>query len=497
MKITPRAYQLAIYHSILNNGNTLVILPTGLGKTLIALLLIRDKMKEGRCLFLTPTKPLAKQHFASVKEILELDDNAVALVTGELKPEKRKDEYNKKIIISTPQTTKNDIENGILTPDFSLVIFDEAHRAIKNYAYTFVAKKCENALIVGLTASPGSKKERINEIVNALRIKNIEIRTTFDEDVKPYVQQSFIKWIPVSLSPTLMMIKNELDKLIGEHAKTLGSLGFPPPLKHKGQFMKLRERILSMPPAIKYPALLQYSILLHLLHMSELVETQGLHTLRTYIAKLREKETKATKMLVKKELVNVVKLMENAREHPKLKYLIELVKSLGEKKIIVFAQYREQIKLIENELKAAGIAARQFVGKKGEFTRKMQEETIAAFREGQFNVLVSTSIGEEGLDIPAVDAVIFYEPIPSEIRSIQRRGRAARFKKGEIYILMTKGTRDEWYYWASLNKEKKMREVIAAMQKNLEHKKKTEENEQLQNTKKHVGQTKISHFFDN
>ena len=155
MQLTPRAYQLAIYESIIARGNTLVVLPTGLGKTLIALMLIREKLKRGRCLFLTPTKPLAKQHADSIKEILELDDKNVSLVTGEMAPKKRKEEYEKDVIISTPQTIRNDIQHGRFGSNFKLVIFDEAHRSVGNYAYTYVAEKLKDeALFVGLTASP-------------------------------------------------------------------------------------------------------------------------------------------------------------------------------------------------------------------------------------------------------------------------------------------------------------------------------------------------------
>ncbi len=493
MNLTPRVYQLAIYNSILQHGNTLVVLPTGLGKTAIGLLLIRDKMKDGRCLFLTPTKPLAKQHVNSIKEVLEVGDDTVTLVTGEKSPKKRVEEYDKKIIVSTPQTIKNDIKNGTLVPKFLLVIFDEAHRAVKNYAYTYVAEACKDALIVGLTASPGGKKERINEVMNALRIQNVEIRTTNDDDVKQYVQQSFIRWIPVSLSPTLKLIKTYLDELTHKHAKLLANLGFPPPLRHKREFIKMRERILRIQHGLKYPALVQYSILLHLMHMSELIETQGIGTLRKYIEKIGEKKSKSAALLMKsQEFSEIKRLCNTDEEHPKLKYLTDLIRSLHKKKIIVFAHYRDQIAIIENALKNASIAAKQFVGKKDGITRKMQEETIVEFRNGKFNVLISTSIGEEGLDIPVVDAVIFYEPVPSEIRSIQRRGRAARFKKGEIYILLTKGTRDEYYYWSSFRKEKRMKEIVSLMQKQKKHSK----NDVIQLKKQKIsGQTKISHFL--
>src|SRR5271157_1113728 len=144
VQLIPRAYQLSIFESIMARGNTLVVLPTGLGKTLIALMLIRQKMKEGRCLFLTPTKPLAKQHADSIKEILQLDDKNVSLVTGELAPAKRKGEYEKDVIISTPQTIRNDMMHGRFGTNFKLVIFDEAHRATGDYAYTYIAQKMKD-----------------------------------------------------------------------------------------------------------------------------------------------------------------------------------------------------------------------------------------------------------------------------------------------------------------------------------------------------------------
>lgn len=467
MQLTPRAYQLAIYHSILQHGNTLVILPTGLGKTLVALLLIREKMKEGKCLFLTPTKPLAKQHLASIKEILGMED--AALLTGEKNAEARKKEYEHAVIVATPQTIRNDFEKGILQPDFSLVIFDESHRAVKEYAYTKIAAALpESCLIVGLTASPGGKRERIEEVLANLKIKNIEIRTSMDDDVKPYVQQSSIQWIGTTLSPTFLDIQRRLGKLISKYAQGLGALGFAPPLKHKGLFMQLRQRIVNHPHPKKYQALKFYFALLHALHMQELIETQGMHAFRSYLERLLEKETKSVRMLLKEEEIkSLFTLAHRDEEHPKLKLLVDLLTKLKGKKCIVFAQYRDQIALLEGELQKHGFAAKRFVGKRQEYTRAMQEETIKQFREGKFDILCATSIGEEGLDIPSVDTVIFYEPVPSEIRSIQRRGRTARLKPGEIYILLTRGTRDEHYYWAAHRKEKKMREIIEQIQRKM------------------------------
>ncbi len=488
MKLIPRAYQLAICNSVLENGNTLVVLPTGLGKTLIALMLIKEK---GRCLFLTPTKPLAKQHHDTTVKVLGLSEDDVSLMTGDLPQKKRKEEYGKKIIVATPQTIRNDLKAGILSPDFELCIFDECHRAVGDYAYTYIADKLSGALFMGLTASPGGKRERIQEVVDNLRIKNIEIRTSLDEDVKQYVQKSTIKWIPVNLSPLLRKIKMNIDDMISKYARGLSAIGIIPPLKHKGKFLELRTRILNMKHGAKYHALVQYSILLNLLHMSELLETQGIHALRKYLEKIDEKSSKSAKRLkLDPKFIEIKELISGRDEdHPKMNKLIDLVKKLEGKKMIVFAQYRDQIAKIESELEKNGMVAKQFVGKKNGFTRKLQEKTIQDFRDNKFDILVASSIGEEGLDIPAVDAVIFYEPIPSEIRSIQRRGRAARLKKGEIYVLMTKETRDEYYYWSASRKEKKMKEILERMQWSMRGKK-----GDRPKTAPH-GQTRISNFI--
>lgn len=499
VELTPRAYQQSIYDSIMRNGNTLVVLPTGLGKTLIGLMLIKERMAKGRCLFLTPTKPLARQHAETIAKVLGLTEKNVSLVNGEIIPKKRKEMYQTDVIVSTPQTIRNDLEGGILNPDFSLAIFDECHRSVGNYAYTYVAEKLsggrkageralgsggkdsdgrsdgkgsaiknEPCLFVGLTASPGGKMERIREVMGALRIDNVEIRDQNDPDVAQYVQKSVMTWVPVDLSDHFRDIKRELDSLTGKYAKRLSGMGFPPPLKHKGKFMELRQRILNIPSPIKYAALVQYSVLLHLLHMTELLETQGIYPVRDYLLKLEGKEGKSAKMLLHEpQLSEIRRLCEKEEDHPKMPVLLGRLKALaeGKKKVIVFAQYRSQIARIEKVLNENGISARQFVGKKDGVTKKIQEEAIADFRAGKFDVMVASSIAEEGLDIPAVDAVIFYEPIPSEIRSIQRRGRAARLKEGEIIVLMTRGTRDEFYYHASRNREGRMKTILKGMQK--------------------------------
>lgn len=465
MKLTPREYQKNIFDSVMKKGNTLVVLPTGLGKTLIALMLIEEKFNQGRCLFLAPTKPLVEQHYNSIIENLEDKKDYVTIVTGAITPKKRKELYKKSIVVATPQTIRNDIKNKILEPNFSLVIFDEGHRAVGDYAYTQIAEHVkDHALIVALTASPGGQKKRIEEVLNKLFIQNIELRTSEDKDVKPYTHETEIHWQMVNLPSQYLLIKKDLETLIKKYARVLSVWGFPPPLKSKTQFMLLRHRILKAPKKKRFAALVPYSILLNLLHMTELLETQSLETLQKYLEKLKEKSTRSAKILLNNPTIQRIPSI-SPKPHPKLTLLMDLTSRLEGKRAIIFAQYRDQVLHITESLKSKGFAAKAFMGKKDTFTRKMQEETIQEFRDKKFQFLCSSSIGEEGLDIPNVDVVIFYEPIPSEIRSIQRRGRTGRFAQGQIYILITRKSRDEYFYWASLNREKKMKSILSNITK--------------------------------
>ena len=245
---------------------------------------------------------------------------------------------------------------------------------------------------------------------------------------------------------------------------------------------------------------------LKLQHSLELLETQTLSSLHEYIQSLfeqaRKQQSKAAVNLVKQKEFNqaymeLIELIAKKIEHPKLLKLKEIVQeeiNKNEKtKILVFAQYRDTVVKIcktLNEIK--GINARVFVGqakklnqKKEEtgLSQKEQQELISEFSLGKVNLLASTSIGEEGLDIPEVSLVVFYEPIPSAIRAIQRRGRTARLSKGKLIILITKATRDEAYHWAAFHKEKKMHKVIDDMKKDFENNKKPEEKKQEEKEK--------------
>ena len=505
--ILPRAYQLAIAESALSNGNTLVVLPTGLGKTLIAFLVMQEQVKKGRIqessgspvsttagergsptsrtaaavqdasqlriFFLAPTKPLVRQHQQSFLQLTSFPEEDTALITGEITPKNRIALWKKRIIFSTPQTLQNDLLAHRTDASSSLCIIDEAHRSIGRYAYTFVAEKCaeSGALILGLTASPGGDRARIQEIVDALGIQNIEIRTAEDADVLPYIQPLEVNYIRVPLGQRFSEVRRQLQLMLTDNVKWLAGLGFHAPTRSKKGLVELRGKILRASDRVKYSAISYYSSIFNLVHMLELIETQGLATFLAYVEKLRARDdTKAKRRIFSDERFKIaLQLCEEAEEHPKLAELLKLLSTHRTEKILVFAQYRKQVETIVSALRANGFTSERFLGKKDGVTADEQRKTIDKFRAGEFSVMVATSIGEEGLDIPSVDTVVFFEPIPSEIRSIQRRGRAGRLKAGKVFVLITTGTKDEASFHSARKKEENMNRIVGRMQRQFSH----------------------------
>jgi len=489
----PRDYQRNIAEKAAKQS-TLVVLPTGMGKTLIAVMVGAWRLDElgGKILITAPTRPLNAQHTKSFEQFTHIPMEDIVLITGNAKPESRKKIYEKATIVAaTPQCIENDLEAGRLNlADFTLVIFDEAHRAVKNYSYTTIAKKymmqAKNPLILGLTASPGSSRARIEEVASNLYIKAVEVRSEVDADVKPYVQQTQQDWVYVDFPEEHRKIKALLEEVLKDDVWWLKEkhyiYTYKPSMK---MLLAVQQRVgvsygRSRHNFGAFWALIRSAEAIKLEHAIELLETQGIGFLEDYLKRVGESKKRTDQRMMKnKHVEEAVRLIDDMHKkesnHPKMEKLKEIVKRLAKPgvKIMVFANYRATVEKIRGMLEKEGVSARAFIGQQTkesgskESVGMRQDEQIATlgdFRREEFNVLVSTSVGEEGLDVPAVDYAIFYEPVPSEIRQIQRRGRVGRQAAGKTIFLITKGTRDEAYYWAALNKEKRMKGVLQEMQ---------------------------------
>jgi len=507
----PRLYQQTIFASALNK-NTLVVLPTGLGKTAISMLLVVNRLKKypkSKVLILAPTRPLVNQHYDSFVEKIDMNflhpDNMVVF-TGQIKAEKRAELWNdSRVIFSTPQGLENDVlTSKIKLEEVSLIVFDEAHRATGDYSYVWLAfqykKQAKNSLILALTASPGGDTDSIREVIDKLYIQNIEIRDKNSPDVKPYVKETNLKWVEIELPVEFKEILNPLKEMVKIRVKLILKylIQINPRLKINPNYVskkdllilqgKLQGMIRENPDPEIYSAISIAAQIIKLQHAIELLETQGVGAARIYMDGIykdgKNKTSKSVQNIINDvnfriAISKIWKLEDSSINHPKLKKLSEIVlrqlKKKKDSKIIIFNNYRDSIKNLKkmfdnyDDVKSAifvGQAKKKGMG----ITQKKQIQLIKEFREGTYNVMLMSSVGEEGLDIPAVDLVVFYEPVPSAIRQIQRAGRTGRNEKGEVIILVAKDTKDIAYFWATKNKQKKMYSVLENIKKEIEEK---------------------------
>ena len=496
-----RLYQKRIADTASQN-NTLVILPTALGKTVISAIVAAEILynyRDIKVLVMAPTRPLIMQHRNSFLRLLKLREKDTVLLTGNTPPNHRKFIWDSeaRVYFSTPQVVRNDLlEHRLTLENYSLLVFDECHRAVKEYAYTDIARlyvsQARYPLLLGMTASPGSDLSRVLEVCRNLHIERVEYRSEEDPDVKPYIHSIDIELKRVNLPEEYNEIRSHVKSMLTKRVNWLifkRIISCKPEYVTKTALIKAGDELRFMlEESIEeergqiFTAIINQSLALTLFHMLELLETQGLHTLRSFLDKveLEKKEKHSYAILVSDpEYGRLTELVEKAStEHPKAELLKQIVKNQVERKpssrMLVFTQYRDTASHLVEELNAfPGVRGERFVGQASKLndkglTQEEQAERIRMLEEGELNVLVATSIAEEGLDIPAVDHVIFYEPIPSEIRYIQRRGRTGRKAPGKVTILAANESLDMVYLYASRRRTEKMRTIAENMNLKLQ-----------------------------
>lgn len=502
-----------IYEAI-KDTNSLVVLPTGLGKTIIAVLVLVDTLiSKKKVLFLAPTKPLCEQHASFIRKTTTLSNNDVVVITGETSsPQKRNKIYKKAmVVVATPQTIENDLDTRLSLANYGLLIFDEVHRTVGDYAYVKIIERyrsVSDAKILGLTASPGSNFDQVKEVVVTLGIKHIEVKNEWDDDVRPYMSRRSLQWYLIDMPAEVMQIMLRIDAILQNLLKDLEKYSrqaknlTPEKLSKKAivEIQKRMQQNLRKRGGYLYHGLSVASAIMKLSHLKDMLTSQGIDVAKTYLTKLDKDTSRGAKQIRKhsfyKEIEEKIATIKDT--HPKLTIAKMIIQNhLQENKnarIMVFAEYRNTVEILLPQINTiAGVHAVHFIGQTTTTTEKgmsqlEQKQTLDAFRKGIYNVLISTSIGEEGIDIPSTSLVLFYEPVPSAIRHIQRKGRTARDGyPGKVMILIMKGSRDEAYYWNSVKKEKKMYQYVYQLKNQLEG--------TASLKPRQVGQSKIENFI--
>ena len=506
-----REYQRTIAEHV-SRENCLVVLPTGLGKTAVALrgmAEVLERRPDRSILFLAPTRPLVEQHARSVRDTLVGPEPLV--FTGAIPPEKRKDLLSPpQVVIATPQVIANDVKPGALDLSvFSLVVFDEAHRASGDYPYVLLGtalRSVEGVRIVGMTASPGYDKRKIQEVLENLGIppSGIEVRTQNDPDVAQYFHGTEITPVYVDNPREIQQVARHLRGAFQRQIERLHQGGHLPDPERagRGDLLALGLRLRSAVGAARasggqpdphvWEAVNAQAVAMKASHALELAESQSLEALRSFFDRLeggrRRPGGKPPRLspsdrtfLKDPDIEEARALLERIDlEHPKVAKAVEVVRDELLKhpasRVLVFAHFRDTAKVITEALAQVPdqvVRPARFVGQatKGEadhgLSQKEQVAVLDRFRAGELNCLVATSVAEEGLDIPNTDLVVFYEPVPSEIRTIQRRGRTGRFRSGEVVVLLARGSRDVPSQYSAKGKEHRMKQLLQELQREM------------------------------
>ncbi len=485
--VEERGYQTAMVDQCVR-ANTLLILPTGLGKTVVAVRVAAEFLSEGKVLLMAPTKPLVEQHYSEFSRLLV--DTRVSMLNGLMKDSRRAGVVeDSDVIVSTPQTIENDLEAGRYDLSrFSLVIYDEAHRGRGDYAYVGVAGRVPKGVrSVGMTASPGSSIDRIEEVCLALNLRRIDMRTETDPDVAPFVHDTYINRIEVDLPSDILDISSLLKVMLDHFYGELCGLGaaYRNVRPSKTYLLKVGGELQARAEhgernGVIFRALTVNKTCIQLLEAVSKVESEGTTVLRRYLERLeaeaaQDRGGRAAQAIVgRPEYAGVKSILERTNvEHPKVSRVMTLVSrtlsSSPGSKVLVFAQFRDTCEMLVEKISSIdGARVGMLIGQsKGGLKQKEQVSLLGSFRSGEYNVLVSTSVGEEGLDVSNTDAVVFYEPVPSEIRTIQRRGRTGRKSDGDVYLLIARGTVDEAFDRSSVRKEQSMRENLERLSERL------------------------------
>lgn len=500
-----RGYQTEILQSALFK-NSLICLSTGMGKTYIALVLLYNYARwfpHKKGIFMAPTRPLVTQQHRSWKRLLgKLQGTESIEISATMPPERRAELWQgtqARIIFTTPQIVENDLENGhVQAGMISCLVFDEAHRAVGNYAYCGVMRlmqqqqqKGNDFQVCALTATPGSNVAAVQALIDVLQIEQVHFFNEDSPELKPFVSLRQKEVVLFGCSPEIEEVLGILDGLIKKHyTQPLQQSGYPIP----GDIEKIS--VTSLLQEKNRPgdanridgAIEGYLAGLRImLHLRDLLLFYGILPTVSYIRSLAASRGSAMKTRVIKQLMQSDALVDAMKRfealvgrdssfysHPKLKFLSELLlrhfsdasggsdaaEGLG--KVMIFSQYRDSVLDICEFLHRfqPRIRPASLLGlSKGQppifhshhhsrhqpSNRAYQQTTLDRFMAGETNVLVTTSIGEEGLDIGAVDLIIFFDAQSSPIRLVQRSGRTGRQREGKIVFLLGRGKEEQLY----------------------------------------------------
>ncbi|XP_050753418.1 Fanconi anemia group M protein [Gymnogyps californianus] len=518
-----RGYQVRMAHAALL-GNTLVCLPTGLGKTFVAAVVMYNFYRwfpSGKVLFLAPTKPLVAQQMEACARVMGIPGRHMAEMTGGTQALSRRELWTtKRVFFLTPQIMVNDLSRGTCPAvEIKCLVIDEAHKALGNHAYCQVVRELSKYTnqfrILALSATPGSDTKAVQQVISNLLIAQIELCAEDSPEIQPYSHERQVEKIVVPLGEELVEIQNAYIWVLETFAGRLIKIGVLArrdiPSLTKYQIILARDQYRKNPSSQNagiHQGIIEgdFALCISLYHGYELLLQMGVRSLFIYLCgimdgskgltrtknelgrnedfmklyqQLRDMFSDTSLPSANGNLYKSKTVFENKKEfiysHPKLRKLEEIViehfkswqkicsgnasvDAVGTR-VMIFSSFRDSVQEIAEMLSRLNPVVRvmTFVGHstgkstKG-FTQKEQLEVVKRFREGGYNTLVSTCVGEEGLDIGEVDLIICFDAQKSPVRLVQRMGRTGRRRQGRIVVILAEGREERTYNQSQSNK---------------------------------------------
>ena len=547
-QLVRREYQFDMTRAALFT-NSLVCLPTGLGKTLIAAVVMKNFHRwfpSGKVVFLAPTRPLVEQQKAACRDICGMPSEETCVLMGSTKRDldgtRRTLWRDKRLFFCTPQTMENDLRDGVCPAhDVVCLVIDEAHRAKGNHAYCGVVRQLWERNVqfrlLALTATPGHDVQEVQAVVRSLAIGRIDFRSDQDEDVRKHTHKREVRLETVTSTKANEQVLDLLrdclrpmvKKLLGLGAFADGGVyvrgfaeGTTANVVKPYTLLKAQNEMRHNPGCVNQS--LAFTIFQKAHFIAKIAELLTTHTPRVAVDYVGKEDTKSyvgvlfREFPVMREALDMLRSMagKGAHHSPKMGKLASILRKHFAKngefsRVMIFTSFRDSVHDIvracremsetsadetgpdspldagakrggqgtiaglfaKNANGANGANAREssvetchkkssrhrvkvaaFIGQgdtskggaggagaargtKGQ-SQKEQKSVLDAFRSGSLNTVVATSIGEEGLDIPAVDLIVFFDVVDI-IRTIQRMGRTGRARDGNVVVLATEG----------------------------------------------------------
>ncbi|XP_057602852.1 interferon-induced helicase C domain-containing protein 1 [Hippopotamus amphibius kiboko] len=512
-----RPYQLEVAQAALEGKNIIICLPTGSGKTRVAVHIAKDHLDKkrkaselGKVIVLVNKVPLVEQLFREEFKPYLKKWYHVTRLSGDTQLKITFPEVVKShdVIISTAQIVENSLSNseegeddGVQLSDFSLIIIDECHHTNKEAVYNnimrrYLKQKLKNnrlkkenepviplPQILGLTASPGvgeAKKQakadehilKICANLDASTIKTVkenidQLKDQIKEPCKKFVIADDTKEDP--FKDKLLEIMTKIQTFC--QISPMSEFGTQPYEQWLIQMEKKAAREGNRKDRVCAEHLRKYNEALQINDTIRMIDAYN--HLETFYNDEKEKkfavlgddsdesgddgddedvgDKKKPLMLHETDGFLIALFLENKKMLKKLaknseyenEKLTKLRNTIMEQytrteesaRGIIFTKTRQSAYALsqwitENEKFAeVGVKAHHLIGAghSSEFkpmTQNEQKEVISKFRTGKINLLIATTVAEEGLDIKECNIVIRYGLVTNEIAMVQARGRA-------------------------------------------------------------------------